>query len=194
MKRVRDKVLMLVKEKQDRDRRRGIRYRLVRALVVGIPNVGKSTLINSLASRSIAKTGNKPGVTKGQQWIKSAQGFELLDTPGILWPKFSGREEGVHLAMIGTMPDSLQLMSAQEMAVEIVRYGLKVWPDKLASNFDIDSNQTESEWLESAADRLHALKNRILTNKNKLYILLLGTAPKTVRSIHEKKMKRRGNI
>ena len=180
MKRVRDRVLKLVREKQERDRRRGIRYRPVRALVVGIPNVGKSTLINSLASRSIAKTGNKPGVTKGQQWIKSAQGFELLDTPGILWPKFSGREEGVHLAMIGTMPDSLQLMSAQDMAVEMVRYGLKAWPEKLASDFDIDSNQSESEWLESAADRLHALKSGAVPDTDKAALIVIDRFRKGV--------------
>lgn len=159
IKRVKEKILHLVKEKQERDRKRGIRFRPVRALIVGIPNVGKSTLINSLASRSVAKTGNKPGVTKGQQWIKNAQGFELLDTPGILWPKLTDRTEGMHLAMIGTMPDTLKFISEQEMAIEMIRYGITAWPDKLFSDFAVKADQEEALWLQEAAVRLHALKS-----------------------------------
>ena len=159
IKLVKEAIMDLAKEKQERDRKRGIRFRPVRALIVGIPNVGKSTLINSLASRSVAKTGNRPGVTKGQQWIKSGQGFELLDTPGILWPKFTDDEEGRHLVMIGTMPDSLELMTAQEMACEMIRYGLEVWPDRLLADYDIDRNMSEGEWLERTAARLHALRS-----------------------------------
>ena len=79
------------KEKIERDRKRGIVNRPVRAMVVGIPNVGKSTFINSFAGKACAKTGNKPGVTKGKQWIRLNKGLELLDTPGILWPKFEDR-------------------------------------------------------------------------------------------------------
>ena len=159
IRRVRDSIAQLSEKKQERDRKRGIRFRPVRALIAGIPNVGKSTLINSLAARSIAKTGNRPGVTKGQQWIKSPQGFELLDTPGILWPKFSGKEEGEHLAVIGTMPDSLELMSAQEMAHAAISYGLTAWPDKLEEDFGITADHGEEEWLTQAACRLHALKS-----------------------------------
>lgn len=80
------------KAKIERDRRRGIKNRPIRAMVVGIPNVGKSTFINSYAGKACAKTGNKPGVTKGKQWIRLNKTLELLDTPGILWPKFEDQE------------------------------------------------------------------------------------------------------
>lgn len=84
------------KEKIERDRRRGILNRPVRAMVVGIPNVGKSTFINSFAGKAAAKTGNKPGVTKGNQWIRLNKQVELLDTPGILWPKFEDQKVGLY--------------------------------------------------------------------------------------------------
>ena len=84
------------KEKIERDRRRGILNRPVRAMVVGIPNVGKSTFINSFAGKAAAKTGNKPGVTKGNQWIRLNKQVELLDTPGILWPKFEDQRVGLY--------------------------------------------------------------------------------------------------
>ena len=100
------------KEKIERDRKRGIVNRPVRAMVVGIPNVGKSTFINSFAGKACAKTGNKPGVTKGKQWIRLNKGLELLDTPGILWPKFEDQQVGMRLAFIGAIkelyPKSLQ--------------------------------------------------------------------------------------
>ena len=91
------------KEKMERDRKRGILNRPVRAMVVGIPNVGKSTFINSLAGKACAKTGNKPGVTKGKQWIRLNKNVELLDTPGILWPKFEDQAVGLKLAFIGSI-------------------------------------------------------------------------------------------
>ena len=90
------------KEKIERDRRRGIKNRPIRAMVVGIPNVGKSTFINTFAGRACAKTGNKPGVTKGKQWIRLNKGVELLDTPGILWPKFEDQQVGIRLACVGS--------------------------------------------------------------------------------------------
>ena len=87
----------LLKEKFDRMKAKGIKPRAIRAMIVGIPNVGKSTLINRLAKKNIAKTGNTPGVTKAQQWIKVGKELELLDTPGILWPKFEDQEVGMKL-------------------------------------------------------------------------------------------------
>ena len=104
------------KEKIERDRKRGIVNRPVRAMVVGIPNVGKSTFINSFAGKACTKTGNKPGVTKGKQWIKLNKGLELLDTPGILWPKFEDQEVGKHLAFIGSMNDEIIIM--EELACD----------------------------------------------------------------------------
>ena len=108
------------KEKMERDRKRGILNRPVRAMVVGIPNVGKSTFINSYAGKACAKTGNKPGVTKGKQWIRLSKSVELLDTPGILWPKFEDQKVGLRLALIGSIRD--EILNTDELAVELIRF------------------------------------------------------------------------
>ncbi|NLG02667.1 MAG: ribosome biogenesis GTPase YlqF, partial [Clostridia bacterium] len=107
-------------EKIERDRKRGIINRPIRAMVVGIPNVGKSTFINSLVGKACTKTGNKPGVTKGKQWIRLNKSVELLDTPGILWPKFEDQAVGLRLAMIGSIND--EILNREELAVEIVKF------------------------------------------------------------------------
>ena len=108
------------REKIARDKKRGIQNRPVRAMVVGIPNVGKSTFINSFAGRACTKTGNKPGVTKGKQWIRLNKSLELLDTPGILWPKFSEQEVGMRLAYIGSMND--EILVIEELALDFIRH------------------------------------------------------------------------
>ena len=105
--------------KIERDRKRGIRNRPVRAMVVGIPNVGKSTFINTYAKKAAAKTGNKPGVTKGKQWIRLGSDLELLDTPGILWPKFEDQQVGLKLALIGSIKD--EIMNTEELSLELIR-------------------------------------------------------------------------
>ncbi len=107
MKTITDMIQEACKEKIERDRKRGILNRPIRAMVVGIPNVGKSTFINSYAKKACTKVGNKPGVTKGKQWIRIGKNVELLDTPGILWPKFEDQEIGKKLAYIGSINDEI---------------------------------------------------------------------------------------
>lgn len=107
-------IRIALKEKTERDRKRGIMNRPLRVMVVGIPNVGKSTLINSLANRSSTKTGDKPGVTKGNQWIKVSKGIELLDTPGLLWPRFDDEQVGIRLALVGSINDNI--INIEELA------------------------------------------------------------------------------
>lgn len=124
------------REKIERDRRRGILNRPVRAMVVGIPNVGKSTFINSFAGRACAKTGNKPGVTKGKQWIRLNKGLELLDTPGILWPKFEDQAVGLRLAMIGSIND--EIMHMDELAYDLINFLRKEYPGLLEKRYDIE--------------------------------------------------------
>ena len=112
LKAVNGAVLEACREKIERDRRRGIKNRPVRAMVVGIPNVGKSTFINSFAGRACTKTGNKPGVTKGKQWIRLNKNVELLDTPGILWPKFEDQSVGLKLAIESAAVTASGIVSA----------------------------------------------------------------------------------
>ena len=121
------------REKIERDRKRGILNRPVRAMVVGIPNVGKSTFINSFAGKACAKTGNKPGVTKGNQWIRLSKTLELLDTPGILWPRFEDQTAGLHLAFIGSIND--EILQKEELAAELVCFLAERYPDALEKRY-----------------------------------------------------------
>ena len=123
------------KEKLERDRRRGIINRPVRAMVVGIPNVGKSTFINTYAKKACTKTGNKPGVTKGKQWIKLSKTLELLDTPGILWPKFEDQTVGLRLALAGSIND--EILNITELSVELIKFLEKSYPEVLAERYSI---------------------------------------------------------
>ena len=125
------------KEKIERDRRRGIN-RPIRAMVVGIPNVGKSTFINAFAGKGCTKTGNKPGVTKGKQWIRLNQNLELLDTPGILWPRFENQQVGERLAMIGSIND--EILHADELAAAILIYLQKHYQGKIRERYEIEES------------------------------------------------------
>ena len=124
------------KEKIERDRKRGIINRPVRAMVVGIPNVGKSTFINAFAGKACTKTGNKPGVTKGKQWIRLNKQLELLDTPGILWPKFEDQLIGLRLALIGSMND--EVLHVDELAVELIKFLGTYYKDLFLSRYQIE--------------------------------------------------------
>lgn len=126
------------REKTERDRRRGIMNRPVRAMVTGIPNVGKSTFINSFAGKAAARTGNKPGVTKGKQWIRLNKNLELLDTPGILWPKFEDQKVGERLAMIGTIND--EILQTEELAAAIITWLTRHCPGRLEERYGIAGN------------------------------------------------------
>ncbi len=136
----------ITKEKKERDKKRGIIGRPVRAMICGIPNVGKSTFINTLSGRSSAKTGNKPGVTKGKQWISFA-GLELLDTPGILWPKFEDQTVGIHLALVGSIRD--EILDEEELARHLLKILLLRYPSMLSSRYGEKKNNS-SEALPAA--------------------------------------------
>lgn len=146
-----------LKEKNERDRKRGILNRPLRVMVVGIPNVGKSTLINSLAKKSAAKTGDKPGVTKGNQWIRIAKGVELLDTPGLLWPKFEDEEVGIRLALAGSINDNI--IDLEELSYKGISYLMNNYKGALSSYYNIDEIGEPYEVLENIAASRNLLKS-----------------------------------
>ena len=117
----------------ERDRKRGMKNRTIRAMVVGIPNVGKSTFINSLAGKAAAKTGNKPGVTRGNQWIRMDEGLELLDTPGILWPKFEDQTVGRNLALTGSISD--EILNRPELVLLLLKFLDAHYPDAVKERY-----------------------------------------------------------
>ena len=129
------------REKTARDRARGIVGRPLRAMVAGIPNVGKSTFINSFAGRASTKTGNKPGVTRGKQWIRMDGGVELLDTPGILWPKFEDQEIGMRLALAGAIRD--EILDREELALWLLAYLQREYPGLVEAKYLEGADQAE---------------------------------------------------
>lgn len=145
MKQVTDAIMEACREKIERDRKRGIINRPIRAMIVGIPNVGKSTFINSYAKKACAKVGNKPGVTKGKQWIRISKNVELLDTPGILWPKFEDQQVGINLAYIGSINDNIIPMS--ELALGFISFMKKSYCNALKERYNIDIGKTDYEVL-----------------------------------------------
>lgn len=143
------------KEKIERDRKRGILNRPIRAMVVGIPNVGKSTFINALAGKACTKTGNKPGVTKGKQWIRLNKNVELLDTPGILWPKFEDQIVGLRLAFIGSIKD--EILNAEELAMELAGFLKAHYPGIMKSKYQIEEDADTFGCLRNIAESRHCL-------------------------------------
>lgn len=143
------------KEKIEKDRKRGILNRPVRAMVVGIPNVGKSTFINTLAGKACAKTGNKPGVTKGKQWIRLNKGVELLDTPGILWPKFEDQQVGMKLAFIGSIKD--EILNTEELAAEFLKFMQQHYPGIIAGKYNVEETGDVYEVLNRIAESRHCI-------------------------------------
>lgn len=143
------------KEKIEHDRKRGILNRPVRAMVVGIPNVGKSTFINALAGKACAKTGNRPGITKGKQWIRLNKNVELLDTPGILWPKFEDQKVGLRLAFIGSIKD--EILNTEELATEIISFLLLHYQGILEQKYKIEEENDAYGCLRGIAESRHCL-------------------------------------
>ncbi|WP_025681538.1 ribosome biogenesis GTPase YlqF [Paenibacillus massiliensis] len=133
---------LLLKEKIDRQLAKGINPRAIRALIVGIPNVGKSTLINRMAGRNIAATGDRPGVTKAQQWIKIGE-IELLDTPGILWPKFEDQNVGYRLAVTGAIKE--EILNVEDVAFFGVKYLVQYYWDTMAERYGLTEKPQDIE-------------------------------------------------
>ena len=171
MKAITAKVQEACKEKIERDRKRGIMNRPIRAMIVGIPNVGKSTFINSYAKKACTKVGNKPGVTKGKQWIKINKNVELLDTPGILWPKFEDNTVGEHLAFIGSIND--EILQRTELACNLIAFMKGHYAGIISERYQVDESEEESAILEGIArNRGCLLKGNELDYEKAAIILL----------------------
>lgn len=158
----------LMKAKFERDARRGIKNRTVRAMVVGIPNVGKSTFINKLAKRKAAKAGNQPGVTKSQQWVKT-ENIELLDTPGVLWPKFESKDIGIKLALVGTIKE--EILNNDELADICYKFLEEYYPNELKKRYDLEV--IDEYIFENICKRRKILKNNGEYDLDKAKYLLL---------------------
>lgn len=159
------------KAKIERDRKRGILNRPVRAMIVGIPNVGKSTFINSFAGKACAKTGNKPGVTKGKQWIRLNKQVELLDTPGILWPKFEDQSVGQHLAFIGSIKD--ELIQSVDLALDLIEFLVCEYPGTLTDHYAVLEKSSSSDILLAIAKQRGCIKSGNEPDYDKAAFLLL---------------------
>ncbi|MCM3782984.1 ribosome biogenesis GTPase YlqF [Neobacillus mesonae] len=134
---------LLLKEKIDKQIAKGMNPRAIRALIVGIPNVGKSTLINRLAGRNIAATGDRPGVTKGQQWIRVGKEIELLDTPGILWPKFEDQNVGYRLAVTGAIKE--EILNVEDIAFFAIKYLSQYYWPAMQERYGLSEPPKDSE-------------------------------------------------
>lgn len=126
------------KNRQESYEKRGVLNRPIRVMILGIPNVGKSTLINSLSGRKGARVGNKPGITKSNQWIKTKGNLELLDTPGILWPKFEDKQVGLNLAFTGAIKD--EILDMETLALKFIEVMIKNYPELLEKRYDFEIN------------------------------------------------------
>lgn len=147
----------LLKDKMEKERAKGLKPRPVRAMVVGIPNVGKSTLINRLAKRKAAVTGDRPGVTKAQQVIKVAADFELFDTPGILWPKFEDRDVAMHIALVGSIKSTI--LPHDEIYIYAMKYLAEHYPQFLSERYQLVIDLDDEDWIEKSFIHLSNLRH-----------------------------------
>lgn len=160
-------------ELQDKRIEKGVKTRPIRAMIIGIPNVGKSSLINRLANKKIAKIGDRPGITRHQMWIKVRNEFELLDTPGILWPKFEEEIVGYRLAAIGTIKDSI--LSLQDIVAYVIRYMQERYPWPLEERYQIDDDMDDMwDIFEFIGKRRGALESGGHVNFDKVAHIVLG--------------------
>lgn len=162
----------LLKEKQDKLRRKGVVKIVTRVMVVGIPNVGKSTFINKMAQNKIAKTGDRPGVTKSKQWIKTKMDIEMLDTPGVLWPKFEDNETALNLAFTGAIKD--EIMDIEDLSYKLIERLQKHYGNLLKERYKIDEVfEDPLETLNAIGRKRGCLISGGEINYNRLAVILL---------------------
>lgn len=156
----------------ERYRKKGILNKVIKAMIVGIPNVGKSTLINSIAKRKSAKTGNMPGVTKGKQWIRLPKNIDLLDTPGILWPKFISEEAALNLAFTGAIKE--EVLQIEEIAYSFVERLIKIDKNALTNRYDIELSDITIENIDNIAYKKGCILNKNEVNYERVSRMILN--------------------
>lgn len=162
----------LLKEKHERLKGKGLKVIMTRVMVVGIPNVGKSTFINKMARNNIAKTGDRPGVTKSKRWIKTSMDIEMLDTPGVLWPKFKDDETALNLAFTGAIKD--EIMDIENLAYKLVERLQEFYPEKLMERYKIDTvYENPLETLDAIAIKRGAIMKGREIDYNRIAVILL---------------------
>ena len=172
LKNIKPALLKLLKEKHDRLKAKGLVKITTRVMVVGIPNVGKSTFINKMARNNIAKTGDRPGVTKSKQWIKTSIGIKLLDTPGVLWPKFEDEQVGLNLAFTGAIKD--EIMDIEELAFNLVKKLEVDFKDELMTRYKLEHLSEETiENLDNIARKRGCLISGGNIDYNRIAVILL---------------------
>ena len=172
LKNIKPALLKLLKEKHDRLKAKGLVKITTRVMVVGIPNVGKSTFINKMARNNIAKTGDRPGVTKSKQWIKTSIGIELLDTPGVLWPKFEDEQVGLNLAFTGAIKD--EIMDIEELSFNLVKKLEVDFKDELMTRYKLEHLSEETiENLDNIARKRGCLISGGNIDYNRIAVILL---------------------
>lgn len=172
LKNIKPTMESLLKEKHDRLKSKGLKNIAMRAMVVGIPNVGKSSFINKMAQNNIAKVGDRPGVTKSKQWIKTKIGIELMDTPGILWPKFEDEEVALNLAFTGAIKD--EIMDTEELALKLVERLQQYYPKNLMERYKLDSlSEDPLENLDNIARKRGAIMSGGIVDYNRVAVILL---------------------
>ncbi|MDS0524908.1 ribosome biogenesis GTPase YlqF [Clostridium sp. SHJSY1] len=165
-------LLELLKEKHDRLKAKGLVNIMTRVMVVGIPNCGKSTFINKMAKNTTAKTGDRPGVTKNKQWIKTSIGIELLDTPGVLWPRFEDEETALNLAFTGAIKD--EVMDIEELAYKLVERLQTYYPEQLVERYKIDEIfENPLETLDAIAIKRGCIMKGKEIDYNRIAVILL---------------------
>ncbi|WPC40703.1 ribosome biogenesis GTPase YlqF [Clostridium sp. JS66] len=172
LKGIRAVVNELLQEKHERMKAKGIVNITDRVMVVGIPNVGKSSFINKIAKSSIAKTGDRPGVTRSRQWIKTKIGIELMDTPGILWPKLESEETQLNLAFTGAIKD--EVMDIEELALKLVEKLQNEYPQKLMERYKLkELSETPLDNMDNIGRKRGAVIARGEIDYNRVAVMLL---------------------
>lgn len=172
IKKINEQINFIMKGKLEKYRSKGVKNYTLRGMILGIPNVGKSSLINKISNNSIAKVGNRPGVTKSKQWIKTKWGIDLLDTPGILWPKFDSEQVGLHLSYIGSIKD--EILDIEELSYKLLEFMTMNYKSNLESTYKIELSMDVSENFDIIGRKLGCITKGSLIDYSRLSKVILG--------------------